>query len=271
MSDNYKDLWPDMDVAYLVLARDDFIVCIDHEDDVDWKTNDNFKGHKDEEAHNATLNRMAILESLPTYDLDKKIRISYKRMLGEAIARSLSGDYANAAKILDDSEAFIKLRNSELTRSWYLTTGISLTCILIIVSGLMWFWRELVQDEMGVSLFWLIIAAIAGAVGALFSIIMRMGKETLDSSAGKRLHQLECVSRIVAGMISAVVVGLAVYSEIIFPVFSKNGNARAFLMLTAMSAGSIERWAPSLIERIAKNDKSLTDKKVPKSDSSVIA
>jgi len=259
----FNDIWPGIDVHYLVLATDDFIVFIDPELDVDWMTSKKYdeEGYKDLEAHNYILNRTALLESLPTYDLNPKIRLSYKRMLGEAIARSLRHDYLNAGKILDESEKFIRARNEERARSWYLSTGGAVTLAVLLCGFLIWHERVVVLQIIGETLFWLSIASSAGATGALLSIIMRMGKANLDCSAGKSLHQLESASRIVAGMISAVLASLAVYSGIIFPVFSKHGNDRAFLVLIAMIAGASERWAPSIIENLEKQGVPVSEKK----------
>lgn len=260
---DYTDIWPGINVHYLVLATDDFIVFVDPELDVDWATSSKFdeQGYLDPVAHNNVLNRTALLESLPTYDLNPKIRLSYKRMLGEAIARSLRHDYLNAGTILDESETFINARNEELARSWYLSTGGVITSIVLFCGFFIWQEREIVKLAVGDTLFWLIITSVAGASGALLSIIMRMGKTSLDCSAGKTLHQLESASRIVAGMISAVIAALAVYAEIIFPVLSKHGNARAFLVLFAMIAGASERWAPSIIEKLEKEGTIVPEKK----------
>lgn len=255
MLDKTKERWPEMDIQYLVLEADNFMVCIDSELIVDWNTNDQFQGHKDETKHNAVLNRMALLESIPTYSLHDNVRLNYKRMLGEAIARSLSGDYANGLKILDAAEGFISARNGELARAWYLTAGGATTVILVILGLIMWLARSEVKGAVGDILFWLIVAAIAGAVGAMFSIIMRMGKAKLDCSAGMTLHFLESISRIAAGMISAVLIGLAVYADVLLPVLAKAGNRRAFIILAALVAGASERWAPSLIEQVEKRGK----------------
>lgn len=261
--EDYCKAWPGAKVHYLVMETDDFIVFIDPEIDVDWITSKKFdeQGHNDLEAHNNILNRTAWLESLPTHDLNPKIRLSYKRMLGEAIARSLSHDYLNAGKILDESEVFVKARNEELARFWYLSSSGVMTFIILLCGFLIWYEREVVSQAVGEALFWLVIASVAGATGALLSIIMRMGKTSLDCSAGKTLHQLESVSRIVAGMISAVLACLAVYAEIIFPVFSKLGNARAFLVLISLVAGASERWAPSIIENLEKQGATVSEKK----------
>ena len=211
VNDKLKERWPEMDIRFLVLEADTFIVCIDSELDVDWNTNIGFQGLDDETRHHEILNRTALLESLPIYSLPEQIRLSYKRMLGEAIARSLSDDYQNASKALDSAEEFINARNGELARSWYLFAGGEYAFLIVIAGLLLWFGRNEAMGLMGDTLFWLAIAAVAGAVGALFSIIMRMGKSNLDCSAGKRLHQLESVSRITAGMISAIIIALAIY------------------------------------------------------------
>lgn len=133
MAEDYKTRWPEMDIEYLILETKEFIVCLDSDLDVDWCTNDKYVDPKDEneKLHHAILNRMALLESIPSHELAQKIRVSYKRMLGEAIARSLSGDYDNASKILDSAELFIQGRNGELARSWYLSTGGITTGIIL--------------------------------------------------------------------------------------------------------------------------------------------
>ncbi len=250
---NYAEKWDGMKVKYLVLEDDDkFIVCIDEDVDVDWMTGAGFPGHKDQKAFNDVLNRMALLESQPTHDLDAKIRLSFKRMLGEAVARGLTGDYANAGKILDKAQAFVSARKEELARSWYLATGAFVTAAVLAVGLGSWLGRDSIRQAVGDIVFWLTISAVAGAAGAFLSIIMRMGKAAVDSSAGKTLHQLECLSRIVAGMLSAVLVGLAVYAEVIFPIFRKSANPYAFLVFVSVVAGASERLAPSLIETFEK-------------------
>lgn len=252
MNDKVKERWPEMDIRYLVLEEATFIVCIDSELDVDWSTNSGFLGLDDKTRLHEILNRVALLESLPIYSLPEQIRLSYKRMLGEAVARSLSDDYPNAIKALDSAEGFINARNGELARFWYLSAGGGYVIVIALAGLLLWFSRVGAKVLLGDTLFWLTIAAVSGAVGALFSIIMRMGKSNLDCSAGKLLHQLESASRITAGMISAMLIALAVYTDFIFTAFAKTGNKQVVIVLAALIAGASERWAPSLIEHIEK-------------------
>ena len=50
MVPEYISRWPDVDVKYLVISTDDYIVCLDNDFDVDWKTSDEYdkSGHNDE-------------------------------------------------------------------------------------------------------------------------------------------------------------------------------------------------------------------------------
>jgi hypothetical protein len=253
-NDSYEefDQWPGMKSRWLVLETDTFIVCLDPDLDVDWRTGQEYPGNKDSVAFHKILNRQALLESMPNHDLAEKIRLSFKRMIGEAVARALSHDYANAEKILDNAEQFYVARQGELARSWYLATGGVTTLVIGSAGVVMWLLRQPVKSIVGTLVFWLMMCAIAGAGGAFLSIIMRMGKATLDSAAGKTLHCLECLSRIIAGMIFAVIVALAIHSELILPVYRKIQTPHAFLILFALIGGASERFAPSIIESLEK-------------------
>ena len=98
---DYEERWPYLDVQYLVLSTNEFIVFIDSDLDVDWKTSDEYdqKGHENIEKHNLILNRVATLECIPNEHQNKKVRLNFKRMIAEGVARSLKHDYENAEKI----------------------------------------------------------------------------------------------------------------------------------------------------------------------------
>jgi len=252
MSLGQNERWPGADVHYLVYESADFIVYIDSDIDMNWETSAKYDetGYKDQVLHNEILNRAALLESIPTYDLDPKIRLSYKRMLCEAVARSLCHDYVNADNILKSAELFVRARNEELARSWYLSAGCKTSIIFISLGILLWLNRVSVRGEIGDFPFLLAVGSIGGAAGALLSIIMRMGNANLDSSAGKGLHQLESMSRIFAGVISASAVILGVHADIIFPMFAKSAKQSAIMVLVGIVAGASERLAPSLIQSV---------------------
>ncbi|MBF0550436.1 MAG: hypothetical protein HQK60_07865 [Deltaproteobacteria bacterium] len=259
---DYEKQWPGLDIKHLVISTDSFIVWVDPELDVDWATNDSFDkdGPKDEAAHHQILNRAASIECIPIEHISETVRLSFKRMLGEGIARSLEHDYENAKKMLDSAEAFIQARNGELARSWYLSGSFRTAGLAIIAGLVLWLIRDYAVPFLGQTLFDLMIASVAGATGALLSVIMRMGDATLDSAAGRNMHLLESASRIVAGMISAIVVASAIKADLIFPIFSKLSCPQVAIVLAGLVAGSSERLAPSIIRKIESKTED-TDKK----------
>src|SRR6185437_5640191 len=105
--------WPGIEIFHLILETDTFIVFIDNDIDVDWVTSDAYDvhGHKDAVKHNEILNRAAGLECIPNDHHKENIRLNFKRMVGEGVARSLDDDYDSADAILDKAEAYIADRN----------------------------------------------------------------------------------------------------------------------------------------------------------------
>lgn len=129
-----KSGWPSADeIEHLVMEDKDFIVFIDKNLDVDWMTSDKYDENEPtkREDHNNILNLVAKLECIPSDHHPKNIRINFKRMLGEAIARSLNYDEGNATKMLKDAEEYIKERNNEKSRYWFLSASGFVTFIII--------------------------------------------------------------------------------------------------------------------------------------------
>ena len=103
-----KPKWPGIEVEHLVLETDEFIVWLDHDLDVDWQTSKKYDeaGPKDPVAQNEVLNLAAVLECVPSDHHERDIRLNFKRMIGEGIARSLDHDYESARKILELARAY---------------------------------------------------------------------------------------------------------------------------------------------------------------------
>jgi len=268
---DYEIRWPKLSIKYLVYSCKDFIVFIDNENDVDWETTDEYEiylnkklGHKNMGQFNNIINRATLIECTPCDHLKSRILINFKRMIGDAIARNLDLDYKNAEKILDGSVDYIRKRNIEESRRWILTSS-GLTGILFGISGvILWLIRIYVIAEIGQTAFNIFISLSAGSLGALLSVIMRTGNIELDCSAGKTLHYIEGIFRIISGMISALIVDLAIISGYFLGPLYKAGDGIVSLILFGFIAGWSERFAPSIISSIVKiqnknNDKPLTE------------
>lgn len=203
----------------------EFIVFINHDINVDWKTSDEYDktGPADVQRHNEIMNYASRIEFIPSSRHDLDIRVNFKSMIGEAIARSFDHDYENAWKMLKDAEEYIRERNAEKSRYWYLSAS-GMTALSISVVGYIgWYFRHDLVPALGPTAFFLSLSGTAGAPGALFSVIMRLGKTKMNPDAGKNLHYWEGFYRVVAGCISALLRATAVKLELLIPgIFTNN-------------------------------------------------
>jgi hypothetical protein len=236
----------------LVLETDGFVVFLDDKLDLDWQTTDDYdlKGPKDAVKNNKILNRAAALEATPNEHHPYGIRLNFKRMVGEGVARSLDHDYESAETVLKQAYAYINDRNIEHARYWQLSTGCVLGLIMTATALVTWSIRSTLIRSWGETGFYLVLAAFAGALGAVLSMIFRMGKTYPTSEAPKDLHRLEASSRIFAGCLSGILVAAAVRIGLVLPVADQQGHLHATMLLAAMVSGASERLAPSLIGKL---------------------
>jgi hypothetical protein len=155
--------------------------------------------------------------------------------------------------MLADADKFVALRNQETSRFWYLSSSGVVAAILLIVGAILWLCRLNIISSIGSIAFFAAISAVAGAMGALLSIILRMGNAHLDCSSGKSLHYLEATSRIFAGSISGIVMFLAIKAGVVGAAIFDAPNSLAGQLLLAIMAGASERWMPSIISKF-END-----------------
>ena len=253
MDKGFKPAWPrEEEIEHLVLQTEEFIVFIDKKMDVDWATNDNYKaGHSTgRKAHNEILVRAAKLECIPSDHHVKNVRINYKRMIGEAIARSLENDERSAHRMLEDAQEYIQERNTEKSRYWFLSSSGTVAIVVSAFGYLAWCIRAWFLPFLGETAFFLALAMTAGSLGALLSVVMRLGKTAMNPAAGRNLHYLEGTFRVVSGCISALIVSMCVQAGILLPIFVRVNSTHLAMILSGLIAGTSERLAPSLISRI---------------------
>lgn len=249
-----KDKWGELDMVHLVIDTDDYIVFVDGKLEVDWITSDEYdeKTPKDAVKHNTVLNKVALLECKPNGHFSRKVTIDYKRLLGEALARSLDSDYKTALDILNHAEIFITERGEELARYWQLMASGYITLAIVVVAAVLWLLRDIMFPMLGQTVFVLFFSTVGGAIGALLSIITRLGKENLNCHAGKTLHENESRFKIIAGMISAFIIGMCLYSNLFFTSIVDTGRSEIVIVLFGVIAGMSERLVPSISKKIEK-------------------
>ena len=237
------------DIEYLVIVTEEFIVYVDKALDVDWSVRGDAvdSGKCEQGEFNAVLNRVAALETIPCDELARGMKLHFKRLLGEGVARALEADFKGAQSILSSAEKYIDARSAETSRYWYLSGSTLMVVAFVAIGIVFWLWRSGIESKIGSLAFLEALCACAGALGAQLSVIGRAGKQHFDCSAGKRLHYLEAASRIWAGSISGILVGMAVHAQIFLTAITHDGNLPAVMVLAALASGVSERLAVPII------------------------
>src|ERR1700683_2088280 len=96
-------------------------------------------------------------------------------MIGEGVARALDGEYESAKKSLDQARAYIDARNVEKARYWQLCTACTLGVIFALWGLVLWSLRDHAIQSWGDSAFFLVLAGVAGSIGAVLFLILPMG------------------------------------------------------------------------------------------------
>jgi hypothetical protein len=262
-SQHERAKWSHVDEKRIVIDwSSDFIVFLDAKGELDWETSPEFdqKTNASQEFRtnqNAILGHAALLEAKPSGDLSEQNREWFRYLVGKAMVFGFDRDYANAQKMLDKAEQYFRTRSEELSRWWYLTASVVCTLPFVGLGGIVWMLDPQLLTEGGESetLPLLALFLAAGATGALLSIIARSGQLHFDCSAGRWLHYLEALSRIVTGAFAGIVVGLALKSKLIFEPLSKSD---ALMFLAAFAGGASERLLGSIISKF--DSSALSDK-----------
>lgn len=251
---HYEKDWPGLPISYLIIASKKYIVFLDEENDLDWQTSDDFDNREltvdQRKEYNNVKNEIDSSESIPLNNLDEKVIISFKKQIGEALIRAFECDFENARKMVKIAQDYILKRNIEQSRYMFLTSCGITSVVALFLLILLWVFRDFAFSLFGQTVFYLILSSLIGSLGALLSVILRMGKSNLDYNASKKLHYLEGSSRVLAGIISALIVSLCIKTQILLPIFSKIEATNIAMILGGLIAGASERFAPSIINKL---------------------
>jgi hypothetical protein len=249
---DYEAQWAHVERSHLILSTKEFIVVIDKAGRLDYETSQAYDElqRADEKEHGFILAQASRLEESPSECLTPAMQLSFKRLIGEAMAFSLGDDYDNARKMLDAAAVYLLDRSEETSRRWYLTASTCMTVPFVLAGLVTWSARFCVIALWGATALWLLLGTVAGSLGALLSVIWRSGTLRFDCSAGKKLHLLEGSSRIWAGALSGLLVALAVRYGIILAPLSHGTALHGVMLLAAFAAGAGERLATSIISEV---------------------
>jgi hypothetical protein len=228
----------------LISSDEDYIVFLDDDCFVWWDMNENVL--LDDQG--VGLTRVAVLESIQVGDYLTRPQIeTFRRLVGEAVARLFENNEKAASLSFEKAEDWIRARNREHSRLWYLSGATLVAIPMTIAVGWLILQRADFRPYLGSSVFNVAIGAAIGAVGAWLSVVQRARRTDLDVSAGRTLHYIEGSTRVLVGVVGAFLLALGTEARLLLS-YVQETNAFATLLVFCVVAGFSERLIPSFVE-----------------------
>lgn len=224
------------------------IVYIDADNDIQWRVEkEDTLTEEDQKSRNQAMSKLRIAQSLPMQNLSHEEIINYKKILGMGYNAALINDWQEVDVAIREAEKYRDDRNKERSRYILLTAATIYVMVFVATCVMVWYYWYLPAEIWGMAM---------GAVGAYVSIWTRYGKMDLTGLGTKGLHRLEAFSRILIGVIFALVVVFMVHSQIILGNLKGANNEMYLLPLMGFCAGFSEKWIPSILERFMSESES---------------
>ena len=247
-ADQWRRLEPPGGKGVLLRLDPKFVVFLNEHDDVDWECT---PAHDEVLAkangYSAIQGTITVLEATPVDHLPVKLKLAFRSILGEAMCAVMEEQPKAAVQLLARAEAFVTARNSEHARRWYLTGTWVAAAIAAGMAVLLWLgfypWSTTHPDA-GANV---LAVGVGGTAGGLFSILLRVGSAPLDPSGGREIHWTEGAARVGVGVVAAAIAVTAVRVRLVFPQLADGPYG---IVLVAMVAGSSERLASAIAERV---------------------
>ena len=135
------------------------------------------------------------------------------------------------------------MEDKEASRRSALSASVVVAAVLIITATFLWMRQVTLTAALGGEVFWLTMAAIAGALGALFSLIGRTGKLKFDLKAGRPRHYLATTRYILEGVFCGLVVTTDIRIEVILSPLPADMKPLGALIIAGLSGAIFEQLA----------------------------
>lgn len=239
-------------------------VFVDEDLDLEWECDDKAGKSIDtpplKAAVRKIVNEVAALEPI-AHNWPDDLKLTSKRLLGEAVASILRDDTEGASAALENARKFFRAKSSQVSRYWTLKGCFVAGGIAALAAAFQILARNCLIDYLGRTPFLLALCFWAGCVGALLFVVLRLGTQTrVDSTAEKHLHYAEATARVVGGGIAGILIGALVKLGLILPVFGQTGMEALAMCAAAVIAGASERLAAGIVTKIANNETTKQEK-----------
>ncbi|MDB5387355.1 MAG: hypothetical protein JWM11_3001 [Planctomycetaceae bacterium] len=182
--------------------------------------------------------------------LSKIKKLSFATMLATAMQQCLASEgEERCSATLEAAQKFVIARSQEVARCWHL-----LGSFLVMIISVVWYSISVVCWGVEDPLLTVITVTTCGAIGAFFSVAARLGSFDLAPSAGFWIHFVESISRVVVGVIGALIVYLAIRGKMMLNLDAVGPQAEAEhwygLLTLAIVGGASEYFVPNFINRM---------------------
>ena len=237
---------------YLIQYRIDetkqegFIVFLDEEYDIDWvDTRTDYFSDEEENVKQQWIAKLDAVHMEPCSNISEEDRLTFKKKLAIGYELVMVKCFGDVQAVIEECYRFVKSRNREVSRSLFLLASapmaiIAIAVIILDIDVIKWHQA------------W-VTGFCTGILGAFVSIWTRYGKKSMTGLSSRWLHIAEALCRLLVGAIFALVAIFAVKCGLLL------SNIDVSLMiytsaLIGFVAGFSERFVPSLVEKIAKDE-----------------
>lgn len=224
-----------------------YVVFLDNIFEIDWETSDEYDDANNEtkEARSKVLAEVEWLQHQPCVQIiDENKRNCYISLLAECWCYALDGCFEIANSHLKRAEQYLNDRKIEKSRKWQLISCFSIIGTFLV--GILAINRCFhVSDNFERWVTYLLF----GALGTALSLIINGNTRTYNCESGKLLNFLEILSRLIASLLSCLVIVLLFNLNIIFTALKENHSTET-LNLLCVIAGFSERLIPSILQKM---------------------
>ena len=226
--------------------KEGYIVFIDNECDVDWvDTRSTFYTEAEEKVKQQWIAKLDAVHMEPCTNISEEDRLLFKKKLAIGYELVMVKCFDDVQAVIDECYRFVKSRNKEVSRSLFLKASVPVTIIAIVVMALnmdVVKWHEA----------W-VAGFCTGILGSFVSIWTRYGKKVMTGLSSNWLHYAEALCRLLVGAIFAIVAILAVKCGLLLSSIDVSLMIYTCALI-GFVAGFSERFVPSLVEKISKDE-----------------
>lgn len=228
------------------VKKEGYIVFVDFACDIDWvDTRTDFFSEDEEKLKQQWIAKLDAVHMEPCTNISTEDRLTFKKKLAIGYELVMVKCFDQVQAVIDECNMFVKSRNREVSRSLFLLASapVAIFAIIAMATNIEFVnWHPV----------W-VTGFCFGILGAFVSIWTRYGKKAMTGLSSKWLHCAEALCRLLIGAIFALVAIFAVKCGLLL------SNVDISLMiytsaLVGFTAGFSERFIPSLVEKIAKDE-----------------